>query len=366
MNRRALAHFNWPILLITLLLDVIGLVNLNSAVQVENAASLASVFPSQLLFVSVGIIGMLLMTALDYRIYERLAYPLYGVSLALLVATLVIGRSISGSQRWLDFGFFSVQPSELGKLVLVIVLAKYFHNDVRIGGYRLRDLWKPFLLLLPMLILIFMSPDLGTTAFYILLFLLIALSANLRWRSVALLVLIAIVTLPLVYGVALSDYQKDRIVTLFDPTHDPRGKGYQILQSRYAIGAGRLLGTGYEQGMQTHQGFIPENHNDFIMTVLAEEWGFVGCLLVLSLYYGLMMLGLKVANQSKERFGAILATGIVCTLFLQVVINLGAVLGLIPVTGVTLPLMSYGGSSILTVHLSIGLILNISMRRYMF
>jgi rod shape determining protein RodA len=172
--------------------------------------------------------------------------------------------------------------------------------------------------------------------------------------------------MPLLYEFMLSDYQRERVITLIDPHHDPRGKGYQILQARYAIGGGRLFGNGYLKGVQTHQGFIPENHTDFIITVLAEEWGFVGCLVLMSLYFILIMLGLNVAAQSKERFGALLATGVVGIFFLQITINLGAVLGVIPVTGVTLPLISYGGSSVLILHMALGLLLNISMRRYMF
>jgi rod shape determining protein RodA len=366
LDRRLLSHFNWSLLLVTLVLDAIGLLNLYSAVHFDDSAQLAPLFMSQAAFAAVGIVGMLLMTSLDYRVYERLAYSMYAVGILLLGLVLLVGRTVAGSKRWLNFGLFSLQPSELCKLLFVIALAKYFHDDARVGGYRLRDLGRPFLLALPVLLLIFVSPDLGTTAFFLFLFLLIALSVRLRWQSVALLAAVGLLALPLLYEFVLSDYQRDRVVTLLDPNHDPRGKGYQTLQARYAIGAGRLLGNGYLQGMQTHQGFIPKNHTDFIITVLAEEWGFAGCLVLLSLYYILMMLGLNIASQSKERFGAILATGIVCIFFLQICINLGAVLGVIPVTGVTLPLMSYGGSSVLTLHLGIGLLLNISMRRYMF
>lgn len=366
MDRRPLAHFNWSLLLVTVLLDAIGLLNLYSAVHQDNAEALAPLFTSQLFFMGCGLAGMLLITTLDYRVYERLAYGMYGAGIVLLMAVLVFGRQISGSRRWLDLGVFALQPSELCKLLFVIALAKYFHNDVRVGGYRLRDLGPPFVLALPVLVLVFISPDLGTTSFFLLLFLIIAVSVQIRWRSLAVIAMVGLLALPIVYEFVLSDYQRDRVITLIDPNHDPRGKGYQTLQARYAIGAGRVLGNGYMQGMQTHQGFIPENQTDFIITVLAEEWGFVGCMVLLSLYYILIILGLNVALQSKERFGSILATGIVGIFFLQITINLGAVLGVIPVTGVTLPLMSYGGSSVLTLHMCIGMLLNISMRRYMF
>ncbi len=366
MDYRLLAHFNWYILLLTLALDAIGLVNLYSAVQQEGQPGLPAAFFSQLVFVGVGIVAMIAMTILDYRIYERLAYALYAGGLVLLAIPLLTGRVISGARRWIDVGPFSVQPSEFGKLLLIIVLAKYFHAHVMVGGYRLRDLVRPALLIAPMVGLIYLSPDLGTAAFYAMLFLLVAFAVNLRWRSILALLVAVVGLLPVAYTFVLSDYQRNRVLALLDPTGDPLGKGYQILQARYAIGAGRLMGNGYLNGVQTHQGFIPENHTDFVVTVLAEEWGFLGCVVVLALFFVLLALGLRVAAQAKERFGAILATGIVCALFLQLVVNLGGVLGLLPVTGVTLPLMSYGGSSILTVHLMIGLLLNISMRRYMF
>jgi len=366
MDRRLLSNFNWSLLLVTLLLDAIGLLNLYSAVHHEHSSRLEPLFTAQLVFVAIGVTFMLLATTLDYRVYERLAYPLYAGGIGLLASTLIFGRLISGSRRWIHLGVFSLQPSELMKLLFVLAMAKYFHSKTLVGGYQLRNLKMPFLIATPTLALIYLSPDLGTTAFFLGLFFLITFAVKLRWKSIFLVLLVGVLALPIAYEFVLSDYQKGRVQTLLDPMHDPRGKGYQTLQARYAIGAGRIFGAGYMQGTQTHQGFIPENQTDFIITVLAEEWGFVGCMVVLSLYYVLMMLGLNIALQSKERFGAILGTGLVSILFLQVTINLGGVLGILPVTGVTLPFMSYGGSSIVVLHLSMGLLLNISMRRYMF
>ncbi|MFM7199785.1 MAG: rod shape-determining protein RodA [Myxococcota bacterium] len=366
MERRVFAHFDWPLLLVVLVLDIIGLTNLYSAVYNPGIEGPSSLFYSQAIFMGAGLTLMLLVTLVDYRVLERVAYPLYGLGLMLLAAVLVFGKVISGSQRWLDLGFFSLQPSEPTKIFYTMALARFFRDDVRVGGYGLRELVKPLLLASPALILIFISPDLGTTGFYVFIFGLMAISMHLRWRTLALILAVAVVAAPLAYEFVLTDYQRDRVITLLDPHHDPRGKGYQTIQARYAIGGGRLLGNGYLQGMQTHQGFIPENHTDFIITVMAEEWGFVGCAVLLLLYMTLLVLGLRIAAQSKERFGAVLAVGLTSIFFLQVAINLSAVLGVIPVTGVTLPFISYGGSSILTLHVAIGLLLNISMRRYMF
>ena len=247
-----------------------------------------------------------------------------------------------------------------------LVLARYFASDVRIGGYGLLELIRPLLIASPTLILIFVSPDLGTTGFFLLLLLLMALAMRLRLKSVLTLAMVGILLLPVAYHFVLTDYQRDRIITLLDPMHDPRGKGYQTLQARYAIGAGKLFGNGYLQGMQTHQGFIPENHTDFIFTVLAEEWGFVGGAVVIGLYLLLMTLGLRIAATTRERFGAVLAVGMTSIVLLQMTINLSAILGLIPVTGVTLPFLSYGGSSVLTLHAAMGILLSISQRRQMF
>ena len=366
VNTKPLAHFNIPLFLVVLALDAIGLVNLYSAVHQEGIRSLEPLFMTQVIFVALGLVGSVLITLVDYRVFEKTAYMLYAGNVILLAGVLLFGREISGSKRWIHIAGFSFQPSEPCKLFLVMALAKYFHEHVRVGGYGLRHLVRPGLIALPSLILIYLSPDLGTTGFLILLFLLVSLCAQLKFRSIILIGIIGLLALPILYEFGLSDYQRDRIITLIDPTHDPRGKGYQTLQARYAIGAGKMFGSGYMKGMQTHQGFIPENQTDFIVTVLAEEWGFVGAMVLLGLYYLFMVLGLRIAVQARERFGALLAAGIVALFFLQIVINLGAVLGLAPVTGVTLPLMSYGGSSILLLHACVGLLNSISMRRYMF
>lgn len=366
MERRLVSRIDWALLGVVLLLDFIGLINLYSAVYDPAAGGPSSLFYSQIFFMSVGLVGMLGMAFSDYRVLSRMAWVLYAVGLVLLVGVLIFGKVISGSQRWLDLGLFSVQPSEPMKIAYCLVLARYFASDVRVGGYGLLELARPLLIASPTLLLIFISPDLGTTGFYLLLLLLMALAMRLRLKSVLTLALVGVLMLPVAYHFVLTDYQRDRVITLLDPMHDPRGKGYQTLQARYAIGGGKLLGNGYMQGMQTHQGFIPENHTDFIFTVLAEEWGFAGGAVVIGLYLLLMFLGLRVASTTRERFGAVLAVGLTSIVLLQMSINLSAIMGLIPVTGVTLPFLSYGGSSVLTLHAAMGILLSISHRRFMF
>lgn len=366
MAGRTFDHFNWALLLITLAIMAVGLVTLFSATWEEGATTLSPIFRKQVIYMGAGLAVLVATLAVDYRLYERLAYLLYGANCLLLLVLLLIGRAVSGSVRWLDLGIGNLQPSETAKLALIIVLAKYFHGDNQVGGYRLRDLARPALLVALPAALIYEQPDLGSTLFQLALFGIIALFARIRWRSLALVLAAVMIIAPLSYSYALNDYQRDRIQTFLQPERDPRGKGYQTIQARYAIGAGRVTGTGFLAGTQTHQGFIPEQHNDFIFTVLAEEFGLVGGLTLLALYFSLIVLGLVVAAQAKERFGVFLAIGATAIIYLQVAINLGGVLGLLPLTGVTLPLMSFGGSSMLTICISVGLLLNISMRRYMF
>jgi rod shape determining protein RodA len=301
---------------------------------------------------------------IDTRWYQRAAYGLYGAVVLLLGAVLLVGAVHGGSQRWLPLGPINIQPSELAKLALVLACARYFAARPRTDGYGLRELIAPALVFLfPLCALIFVEPDLGTTLFLICIFAGISFVVGLRWRTLALLVLVAAISAPLAYNYVLDDYQKVRVDVLFAPDADPKGKGYQAIQGRWAIGSGQITGKGWGQGTQGRLRFLPEQHTDFIFSVHAEEQGFLGSLVALGLYFGQMLLGLLVAWRARDRFGSILAAGVVTILFAQVCINLGGVLGLLPITGVTLPLMSYGGSSVITVLLGLGMLLSVSTRR---
>jgi rod shape determining protein RodA len=219
------------------------------------------------------------------------------------------------------------------------------------------------LFLVPLCSLTFFEPDLGTTLFLIFIFAGVTFVVGLRWRTLVALALVAALSAPLAYRYVLDDYQRERVDILFAPDADPKGKGYQAIQGRWAIGAGRLTGVGWNKGTQGRLRFLPEQHTDFIFSVYAEERGFLGCVVALGLYFSLLMLGLLVAWNARDRFGSILAAGVVTILLCQIGINLGGVLGLLPITGVTLPFMSYGGSSVITILLGIGMLLSVSMRR---
>ena len=370
MDRRLIQHFDLPLLGITLVLCVAGLSTLFAAVLTPTYEGIPPLVVRQWLFMAVGLGIALVCTFVDYRVLINLAYPLYGGLLILLLLVLAFGHVGGGSQRWIELGSFRLQPSEFGKVALVLVLARFLHERVRPRGLGLREIIQTAGLVAPVWLLIFLEPDLGTSILYGVLAATVILFAGVRPRLLAGLVFAALLVGPvggwLGYTFVLDDYQKDRVVTFLHPEQDPHGKGYQTIQSRYAIGSGRLTGKGFCQGTQAQLRFLPEQHTDFIFGVYAEERGFLGSAGLLMLYLGWIALSLNVALRAKERFGALLAFGLVAILAWQVVINLGGVLGLMPVTGVTLPLLSYGGSSVLTVMICVGLLLNISMRRYMF
>ncbi len=370
MDRRLIQHFDLPLLAVTLVLMAVGLTTLYAASVTPTTEGVPAVVTRQAVFMAAGLGLALVCTLVDYRILISAAYPSYGALLLLLLVVLVVGHVGGGSQRWIDLGFVRLQPSEIGKVVLVLVLARLLHDRVRAGGLALLDVVGAALVVAPALVLIFLEPDLGTSLLYAILASTVVLFAGIRRRLLIVMALVAGIGVPtagfLGYRFVLDDYQRDRVVTFLNPEQDPHGKGYQTIQSRYAIGSGRLAGKGFRQGTQAQLRFLPEQHTDFIFSVYAEERGFLGSALLVALYVAWLALGLNVARRAKERFGALLAFGLVVVLGWQMVINLGGVLGLMPVTGVTLPLMSYGGSSVLTVMLAVGLLLNISMRRYMF
>jgi rod shape determining protein RodA len=300
----------------------------------------------------------------DYRTFIRYAYPFYLFCLLLLVMVTLFGRTSSGSQRWLQAGFISFQPSELTKIALILALTRFFTENENQQGYGLRDLLPPFLFLVVPLLLIFKQPDLGTSALLVLIFLSILTFMGLRGQTWLTLAGGCTVAAPIFWHF-LKDYQKTRLLTFLNPDLDPLKTGYHITQSKIAVGSGTILGKGFLKGTQSQLHFLPEQHTDFVFSVWAEEWGFLGSFLLLFLFLLLISRGLKIANTSKDRAGALLAIGITGMLFWQTFINVGMVVGIVPVVGVPLPLFSYGGTSVIATLMGIGILMNISMRRFM-
>jgi rod shape determining protein RodA len=309
---------------------------------------------------------MIAAMAIDYRHLERGALSFYVVTLALLVAVLIVAPVIKGSQRWILFGVGRLQPSELAKLTLVIVLARILYKRTSTSDMRLRELVVPALLVAIPIALVLRQPDLGTAMLLALLAATYLLFSRVRLGTLVWMGVGGLAAAGGAWFFYLHDYQKARLLTFLDPEGDPLGAAYHAIQSQIAVGSGGLLGKGFLRGSQSQLDFLPEQQTDFVFSVLAEEWGFVGGMLVLGLYLALFVRGLLIARASKDLFGSYLAIGVVAMLFWPCVINLAMVLGLAPVVGIALPLLSYGGSALITSMVGIGLLMNISMRRYVF
>lgn len=363
-DRRLLLNFDWGLFITVLIIAAIGLANLYSATfSPETGAS--SHFMKQLTYYLMGSCLILIIISVDYRILLTLNYPIYGLIILLLCIALFFGDSVANTQRWIDLGAFRLQPSELAKLALVINLASYYYRKDTGKGFTLRELIAPVLLTALPFILILKQPDLGTALMLGAIFISMTLFVKLKLRTIIVLASSIICMIPLGWFYILKPYQKKRIFTLFNPEIDPHGSGYHIIQSKIAVGSGLLFGKGFLKGTQVHLNFLPERHTDFAFSVWAEEWGFVGSIFFLACYFFMLLLSMKIAGSARDKFGVLLCFGIISLLFWQAFINLGMLLGLLPVVGMPLPLISYGGSSLLTTMIGIGILFNIGMRRYM-
>jgi rod shape determining protein RodA len=365
-DRRLLQNFDWILLLLLIFIGSISVINLYSATfdPIKNTG-VTQILIKQIYWYLIGFAVFLMMTTFDYHVLERLAWPIYLLSLSLLVLVLIIGKVSSGSQRWLSLGFINFQPSELAKISIVIILSQFFSTHGEYDDYRLRDLWLPFIQMLLPCLLIADQPDLGSALILAIIAFSIILIMKIRWGSLIILIVTISSVIPFVW-LNLKEYQKKRIFTFLNPESDPLGAGYHIIQSKIAVGSGLLGGKGFLKGTQTRLRFLPEQHTDFAFSVWAEEWGFIGSVFLLILYLFLILWGINIAKNSKDRFGSLLAIGITAIVFWQVSINICMTIGLMPVVGIPLVLFSYGGSSILSTMLGMGLLMNISMRRFMF
>jgi len=366
IDRRSLQHFDWVLAGLSLLVLGVGLLNLYSATSPGTQTGLPAEFRRQLVALGVASLAMVAAIAIDYRRMERWAMPLYFAALVLLASTLVLAPLTRGNRSWLIYGSLSLQPAELAKLGLILALARYFQRNPPGEIRRLRDLLGPALLAAGPVSLIVLQRDMGVAV----LTLLIAASylplVRIPARAWSVVAGVGMLALAGLWEFVFKDYQRGRILDFLDPSRDPLASGYQAIQSKIAVGSGGLLGQGYLHGTQTQLQFLPTQHSDFAFSVWAEEWGFVGGCVLLGAYLALLIWGLVVAHKAKDRFGAMLAVGVVGMLFWPAAINVAMVLGLAPVIGVPLPMVSYGGSQLLASLIAIGLLHNISMRRYIF
>lgn len=357
-------RFNWNMLVLELILFGVGIWNLISATGVEDKSQ--GLFKTQLIWFGIGMLITAAVLLVHYSFLSRAAYIIYFANLLLLVAVLIFGRSTLGAKRWLSFGSVGIQPSELMKLSLVICMAKYFENDRTTGGLGFKEMLLPLVLVGIPMGLIILQPDLGTGMVVCFVFATLMMFIKIKTKVLVTLAVIAAVAAPLAYKYALKPYQRQRIVTFLDPAADPKGSGYNSIQSMIAVGSGKIVGKGYKKGTQSQLNFLPEHHTDFIFSVFSEEHGFIGCMILLGLYLVFLVSGLQVAYQSHDKFAFLLAYGIVAIFFWHIFINMGMVMGLLPIVGVPLPFLSYGGSSLLTSMLGVAILTNIANKKFMF
>ena len=364
-DRRLVQCFDWGLLIITILICSIGLIALYSAVMAGTPNTQKILFIKQLLWYCAGLVVMVISFLFNYKALDQWALVIYIICICLLVCVLFFGKYVGGSRRWLAFGPISIQPSELVKISLIIILARYYSKHANSKGLTLRELLTPLILAFIPFGLIVKQPDLGTGILLILIAGSMTIFAKIEKRSLVSIFSACIISVPLVWFL-LKGYQKQRILTFLNPDRDPLGAGYHIIQSKIAIGSGMISGKGFLKGTQNSLSFLPEHHTDFIFSVLAEEWGFIGSVFILFITLILVIRALSIAHKCREPFGIMLSVGITAMIFWQIFINIGMVMGLMPVVGVPLPFTSYGGSSVITMMICIGILMNISMRRFMF
>lgn len=356
------SRMDWPLFISAALVALLGVLNLYSATSVYTSG-IADRYVSQIYWLLGGGAVGALICAFDYRHIERYAYAVYAIGVLSLLVVLVLARDVRGATRWIEFGSFRFQPSEFTKVGLVVALAKYLHDDPKNEGRTLRDLLVPAVLTAVPAVLILRQPDLGTALVHVFVFLTVAALTKVALRSILTFFVVSGFGGYFVYNNLLHEYQKNRIEVFLNPEADILGKGWHAHHSRVAIGNGGWFGNGYFSGMQNQFHFLPDQSTDFPFPVFAEEWGFVGSMVLIGLYTFLSLWSVHIAAQARDRFGAVLAIGSAAIVFWHAVINISMTCGLMPVVGVTLPLFSYGGSSVSNVMLALALLMSVSLRR---
>jgi len=357
-ERRLYYHIDWAMLAALIALCAIGLTQIYSATGGPTA-----IFNMQIYGVALGLIALVVCLSIDYRSLADKSHFIYFAILALLVYVLLFGVVRGGSRRWIDLGPFNLQPSEFAKAAVALVLAKFF-GESRRGAVTRVDLFIAAALTGIPFLIIARQPDLGTAVTLLPVVFAVAYVAGMPMRIIGILALVGLLAAPIAWRFGLQDYQKERISTFLDPSQDARGAGYQQIQARITVGSGGLWGKGFQEGTQGQLRFLPVAHNDFIFSVLAEEHGFAGVIVTLGLYLFVILRALVSARLAKDRLGAYLVLGVLASFTFQVIYNITMSAGLAPVKGLTLPLMSYGGSSMIATLAGFGLILNVRMRRF--
>ncbi len=378
-EKRMVSHVPWGLLAASVLLALIGIFNLASATRAQGSA----LWVNQSLYLVVALLSCAGVALIDYRVIQRMAVPIYLVNVGLLILLKFIGHKAKGAESWFVLGPVRVQPAEFMKIAMIVMLARIFHDEQTQKPLPpfVHEVVMALVCLLP-IYLVLKQPDLGTAMMMSLTAGTLILFARARWWLLAAVALVVLAGVGVLWNDWVREqpdgqrftlvrhhmkkHQDDRIAGWLNPEADPKGTNYHAIQSKIAVGSGGITGKGWKKGTQTQNLFLPEMHTDFVFSVWAEEHGFLKCLLLLFLYGVILVSALGVAFHARDRFGALLAVGVAAMVFWQVLENIGMVTGLLPITGITLPLMSYGGSSLVSVLMSIGLLVNVSMRRHIF
>jgi len=362
INKKLLGNIDWLLLGLAFLICSIGVLTVYSATTKQINSPFSRFYVKQLYWIGCGFVVMLVIMAIDYHVIGKASYLLYVINIGAIIASYLVHKKIAHVGRWIKIAGFTVQPSEFMKVVFILILAKYLHEQKRnVLGFK--HMIVPGIILAVPLVLIIKQPDLGTAMLLVPVFMCVIFLAGLK-PKVLVSVLIAGLLFAFPMWFTLKPYQKARISSFMDPQSDPMGSGYHLIQSKIAVGSGGLFGSGYLQGTQSRLNFIPAQHTDFIFSVFAEEWGFSGSVGLLLLFLFFLFRGMEIAVSASDKLGMLTAVGIVCMFAFHVFVNIGMVIGMMPITGFPLSFFSYGGSAMLTNFACLGMLLNIRMRRF--
>ncbi|MBL6989300.1 MAG: rod shape-determining protein RodA [Bacteriovoracaceae bacterium] len=361
-----LQRYDFSFFIISILIFLVGILNLYSATHTTTVSWLQGVYKVQILFFLFSVFVAAMVSFISPKIFFKLALPAYLVNTLLLVAVLILGHKGMGAQRWLVIGPARIQPSELMKISIILMLAKWYAKHGPVNELGLKELIVPFIMVFLPTILIIMEPDLGTGLILMLIFGVISFYRKLKWKTIFIIGLITIVSGSVMYKFGLKAYQRRRILTFLNPDADTRGSGYNAIQSKIAIGSGKASGKGFMKSSQASFNYLPEKHTDFVFSIFNEEHGFIGSFFLICLYLVLMLRLIWLATAVNSFFDSIICVGVMSLFFWHTFINMGMVMGVLPIVGLPLPYMSYGGSGLLTFGICIGIVTSISNSRKFF
>jgi rod shape determining protein RodA len=355
--KKSTQTIDWTLYLLVIILTVFGILVIYS---ISYSGTGVNFFKGQIIFAIIGLILMVVFSLIDYRYFKEISVYLYVVGILLLIAVLIFGKVAYGASRWIDLYVFQLQPSEVFKFVLIISLATYLSNNKSDFGIR-QFITCLFMIILP-IILVLLQPDFGTALVLLVIGIGMLIAARIKAIYLWFLGILGATAIPLTYLFLLKGYQKNRIITFLNPQADPFGKGYSVLQSIIAVGSGMFNGQGFGQGLQSNLKFLPVSHTDFIFAVFAEEFGFIGCIILIILFGILVVKILRIAKIAADDFGMLICCGFVILLLFQILVNIGMNIGIMPVTGIPLPFISYGGTSLIIILVLMGILQSIVIR----